>query len=77
VIRGLFIAAWSEFNMPLGDTTAQIYALQARVALTERVEIFAAKDGIVWLSPGIGASQNMAMNVRDSVDRLRGIVDAT
>ncbi len=61
--RGLFIAAWSDPNMPLGDTTAQIYALQGRVALTERVEIFAAKDGFVRLSPGIGASQTGLANL--------------
>jgi hypothetical protein len=61
--RGLFIAAWSDPNMPLGDTTAQIYALQARVALTERFEAFAAKDGIVRFSPGIGASQTGLANL--------------
>jgi hypothetical protein len=55
--RGLFIAGWSDPNIPLGDTTAQIYALQARVALSERFEAFAAKDGIVRFNPGIGASQ--------------------
>lgn len=61
--RGLFIAAWSDPNMPLGDTTGQVYAVQARVALTERFEAFAAKDGIVRLSPGIGASQTGLANL--------------
>ena len=61
--RGLFIAAWSDPNMPLGDTSAQIYALQLRAALTERLEVFAAKDGIVRLSPGIGASQTGLANL--------------
>lgn len=61
--RGLFIAAWSDPNMPLGDTTGQIYALQARVAITERFEAFAAKDGIVRFSPGIGASQTGLANL--------------
>jgi hypothetical protein len=61
--RGLFIAAWSDPTMPLGDTSAQIYALQARVALSERFEAFAAKDGIVRFSPGIGASQTGLANL--------------
>jgi len=61
--RGLFIAGWSDASIPLGDTSAQIYALQARVALTERFEAFAAKDGIVRFSPGIGASQTGLANL--------------
>ena len=40
--RGIFLAAWSDPAMPLGDTTAQVYALQLRAAVTERLEVFAA-----------------------------------
>lgn len=61
--RGIFLAAWSDPAMPLGDTTAQVYALQLRAAVTERLEVFAAKDGIVRLSPGIGASQTGLANL--------------
>jgi hypothetical protein len=61
--RGIFLAAWSDPTMPLGDTTAQVYALQARAAVTERFEVFAAKDGIVRLTPGVGASQTGLANL--------------
>ena len=62
--RGLFIAAWSDPNMPLGDTSAQIYALQLRAALTERLEVFAAKDGIVRLSPASGRARPVWQTLR-------------
>lgn len=32
--RGIFLAAWSDPAMALGDTTAQVYALQLRAAVT-------------------------------------------
>lgn len=61
--RGIFLAAWSDPAMPLGDTTAQVYALQLRGAVTERLQVFADKDGIVRLSPGKGASQTGLANL--------------
>lgn len=61
--RGIFIAAWSDPAMPLGDTTAQVYALQLRAAVTERLQVFADKDGIVRLNPGVGASQTGLANL--------------
>lgn len=61
--RGIFIAAWSDPAMPLGDTTAQIYALQLKAAVTERFQVFADKDGIVRLNPGVGASQTGLANL--------------
>lgn len=61
--RGIFIAAWSDPASPLGDTAAQVYALQLRAAVTERLQVFADKDGIVRLSPGIGASQTGLANL--------------
>lgn len=61
--RGIFIAAWSDPAMPLGDTSGQVYAFQLRAAVSERFEVFAAKDGIVRLSPGIGASQTGLANI--------------
>lgn len=61
--RGIFMAAWSDPAMPLGNTAAQVYALQLRGAVTERLQVFADKDGIVRLSPGVGASQTGLANL--------------
>lgn len=61
--RGIFLAAWSDPAMALGDTTAQVYALQLRAAVTERLQVFADKDGIVRFSPGVGASQTGLANL--------------
>ena len=61
--RGIVLAAWSDPAMALGDTTAQVYALQLRAAVTERLQVFADKDGIVRFSPGVGASQTGLANL--------------
>lgn len=61
--RGIFAAAWSDPNMPLGNTTAEVYALQLRVAVTERLQIFADKDGIVRLNPGVAESRTGLANI--------------
>jgi len=50
--RFVFLQNWSEPGTPaVGAASAQVYALQLRVALTDRLQIFADKDGIVRLSP--------------------------
>jgi hypothetical protein len=55
--RFLFMSNYSRASTPvIGKGTAQVYALQLRLALTERLQLFADKDGIVRLSPGTGKS---------------------
>ncbi len=56
-LRFLFMADFSKPNTPvLGRGTAQVYALQVRIALSERLQFYADKDGIVRLSPNPGRS---------------------
>ena len=47
----------------LGGGTFQVYALQFRVALTDRLQVFADKDGIVRLSPKGGNSVTGLANI--------------
>lgn len=55
--RAIFLQNWSSPNTPaIGDASTQVYALQLRLALTDRLQLFADKDGIVRLSPGKGTS---------------------
>ncbi len=51
-VRAHFVNQWIPNNNPvfLGGT-AQYVALQARVALTERLSFIATKDGYIWLNP--------------------------
>lgn len=50
--RFVFLQNWSDSGTPVvGASSAQLYGLQLRVALTERLQLFADKDGIVRLSP--------------------------
>ena len=43
---------WSRPSTPvIGGGTLQVYALQLRLALTERLQLFADKDGLVQVSP--------------------------
>ncbi|MBI1323583.1 hypothetical protein GC170_10415 [bacterium] len=50
--RLIFMQNWTRPSTPvIGQSSMQVYALQLRLALTERLQIFADKDGIVRLSP--------------------------
>ncbi|MFM7149628.1 MAG: hypothetical protein ACKO23_07275 [Gemmataceae bacterium] len=48
--RFLFLQNWIPNSNPVGGDF-QVYALQLRLALTERLQIFADKDGIMALNP--------------------------
>ncbi|WP_165230751.1 hypothetical protein [Aquisphaera insulae] len=55
--RFIFLSNWARPGTPvIGRGTYQVYALQLRLALTERLQLFADKDGIVRLSPNPGRS---------------------
>ncbi len=55
--RFLFLGDWSRPSTPvIGGGTFQVYALQLRLAVTERLQLFADKDGLVRLSPKGGNS---------------------
>lgn len=45
-LRGLFVGDWIPSENPLGPGDFQVYGLQARVALTDRLSLIADKDGI-------------------------------
>lgn len=61
--RGLFIQNWLPASHALGGGEFQAYALQARVALTERLTFIADKDGIVHLKTGGSPSQTGLLNL--------------
>jgi hypothetical protein len=62
--RLLFLNNWGARGTPvLGTGSIQVYALQLRVALTERLQLFADKDGIVRLSPNPGGSVTGLANI--------------
>lgn len=62
--RLLFLNNWGHRGTPvLGTGSFQVYALQLRVALTERLQLFADKDGIVRLSPQDGRSVTGLANI--------------
>ncbi|MDR3635380.1 MAG: hypothetical protein P4L84_16365 [Isosphaeraceae bacterium] len=55
--RFVFLNNWAVPGTPvIGKGTYQVYALQLRLALTDRLQIFADKDGIVRFSPNPGKS---------------------
>lgn len=50
--RVLFANNWGKKGFPVfGSGVYQVYALQLRLAVTERLQLFADKDGIVRFSP--------------------------
>ena len=62
--RFLFINNWFPNNhavMNGGD--AQVYALQLRFALTERLTLIADKDGIASINPGNGSTNTGLLNI--------------
>ena len=59
--RFLFMGNWSRPSTPvIGGGAFQVYALQLRLAVTDRLQLFADKDGLVRFSPK-GASSVFAM----------------
>lgn len=62
--RLLFLQNWSRPHTPVvGGASIQVYALQLRLALTDRLQLFADKDGIVRLSPKPGSSVTGLANI--------------
>ncbi len=61
--RFLFINNWIPEEHPLNGGEAQIYALQLRLALTERLTLIADRDGIATLSPGALPSETGLLNI--------------
>ncbi len=59
--RFLFMGNWSRPSTPvIGGGAFQVYALQLRLAVTDRLQLFADKDGLVRFSPK-GASSVFAL----------------
>jgi len=62
--RFLFINNWARPGTPvIGSGTFQVYALQLRLAVTERLQLFADKDGIVRFSPSSSKSVTGLANI--------------
>lgn len=62
--RLIYLSNWSRPSTPvIGGGAFQLYALQLRLALTERLQLFADKDGIVRLSPKGGSSVTGLANI--------------
>ena len=62
--RFIFLNNWSRKSTPvIGGASIQVYALQLRLALTDRLQLFADKDGIVRLSPNPGKSVTGLANI--------------
>jgi hypothetical protein len=60
-LRFLFMANFSRPSTPvIGGGTFQVYAMEARLAVTERLQLFADKDGLVMFSPK-GARSRFAL----------------
>ena len=56
-LRFLYLGDYSRNSTPvIGGGTFQVYAMQARLAVTERLQLFADKDGLVMISPKGGRS---------------------
>ncbi len=66
--RAIFLQNWASPETPvIGAGSAQVYALQLRLALTDRLQLFADKDGIVRLSPAKGSSITGLANIAAGV----------
>ncbi len=62
--RFVFLNNYGRSNIPvLGKGTFQVYALQLRLALSDRLQIFADKDGIVRFNPQVGKSYTGLANI--------------
>lgn len=61
--RFVFLNNWIPSDHPLEGGDFQVYALQLRLAVTERLTLFADRDGIATLSPGAGKSETGLLNL--------------
>ena len=61
--RLLFIHNNIPGDHPLGGGDFQVYAMQARVALTERLTLIADKDGYAAINPGAGGTLDGWLNI--------------
>ena len=62
--RVLFLSNWGRSSTPvLGAGNFQVYALQLRLALTDRLQFIADKDGIADVHPMGGANQTGLLNL--------------
>lgn len=61
--RALFIHNHIPGAHPLRGGDFQVYALQVRVALTERLTLIADKDGYATINPGAGPSTDGFLNL--------------
>lgn len=62
--RFVFLNNYARPSTPvIGGGTFQVYALQLRLALSDRLQLFADKDGIVRLSPKGGTSVTGLANI--------------
>lgn len=51
-VRFLYIGDYSRKSTPvIGGGTFQVYAMQVRLAVTDRLQLYADKDGLVMVSP--------------------------
>ena len=61
--RPLFVNNWIPRQHPLGGGDFQVYGLQVRAALTDRLSFVADKDGYAVIDPGTGPKQDGWLNV--------------
>ncbi len=61
--RMLFVGDWIPSEHPFGGGNFQVYGLQARVALTDRLSFIADKDGFATIHPGRGNNSDGWINI--------------
>src|SRR5262245_3053805 len=61
--RFLFVSDYIPSEHPFGGGDFQVYGLQVRAALTERLSFIADKDGILSIHPHNARSQNGWLNI--------------
>ncbi len=61
--RFLFVENWIPKDHPLGGGNFELYGLQVRAALTERLTFIADKDGYASIHPGVGGTRNGWVNI--------------
>jgi hypothetical protein len=61
--RALFVGDWIPQDHPFNGGDFQVYGLQLRLALTDRLTFIADKDGYASIHPGTGNSQSGFLDV--------------
>jgi hypothetical protein len=61
--RLLFVSDWIPKTSPLDGGNFQVYGLQVRVALTDRLSFIADKDGIASIHPGQGSDETGYLDI--------------